>query len=109
MSQLISSSKRKRDDNSLDITRSDIWFEDGNIVLQAESTQFKVYRGMLSRHSSVFRDMLTVPQPPTHQDDLVEGCVVVELSDSSEDLTHVFKALCDRECVDFKLTSWLAD
>ncbi|KAF7984444.1 hypothetical protein HWV62_14526 [Athelia sp. TMB] len=93
-----SNSKRKRDDTDtpLAVTRSDLWLEDGNIVLQAEDTQFKVHRSMLSRHSSVFRDMFMVPQPPILNADVVDGCAVVELSDSAEDLTHALRALYDR-------------
>lgn len=75
---------------------SDIWFEDGNIVLQAEATQFKVHRSMLGRNSSVFKDMFAIPQPSTSQAELVEGCVVVQLSDSAVDVTHVLRAVCER-------------
>ena len=86
------------DDTStpLTVTRSELWLEDGNIVLQAEDTQFKVHRSMLSRHSSVFRDMFMVPQPSIPNGDVVDSCAVVELSDSSEDLTHALRALYDR-------------
>ena len=41
----------------VDPTRSTIWMEDGNIVLQSENTLFRVHRSVLSRNSSVFRDM----------------------------------------------------
>ena len=52
------------------VTRSDIWLEDGNIVLQAENMQFKVHRGLLARVSPVFADVFSVPQPTQPQDDL---------------------------------------
>ncbi|KZP23447.1 hypothetical protein FIBSPDRAFT_1042898 [Athelia psychrophila] len=78
------------------ITRSEVWFEDGNVVLQAERKQFKIHRGMLARTSSVFRDMFTLPQPPISQEDTVEGCIVVQLSDSAEDLEIVLQALIER-------------
>ncbi|KAF8145623.1 hypothetical protein K438DRAFT_1425906, partial [Mycena galopus ATCC 62051] len=42
----------------------DLWFEDGNIVIQAGNSQFRVYRGVLAKRSSVFQDMLSSPQPP---------------------------------------------
>lgn len=37
---------------------NDVWFDDGNVILQAESTLFKVYRGILAQNSSVFHDMV---------------------------------------------------
>lgn len=88
--------KRKRtepDDTA--IKRGDPWFEDGNIVLQAETTQFKVYSGILSRQSEIFADMLTVPQPQSTEES-VEGCAVVRLTDSAQDWTHALKAIFER-------------
>ncbi|KAJ7494261.1 hypothetical protein B0H11DRAFT_2190590 [Mycena galericulata] len=49
-----------------------LWFEDGNIVIQAGNSQFRVYRGILAARSSVFQDMLSFPQPPDSE--LFEGC-----------------------------------
>lgn len=37
---------------------NDVWFDDGNVILQAESTLFKVYRGILVQNSTVFHDMV---------------------------------------------------
>jgi len=93
------SAKRKRSDTVAEtqvIKRSDLWYEDGNIVLQAESTQFRVYRGILRDSSSIFDDMLNIPQPAEDQGTLVDGCPVVQLSDSAEDWEHVLKALYKR-------------
>ncbi|KAJ7061540.1 hypothetical protein C8F01DRAFT_937617, partial [Mycena amicta] len=39
----------------------ELWFEDGNIVLQAGAAMYRVYRGTLAMHSSVFKDMLSFP------------------------------------------------
>lgn len=75
------------------ITRSDVWFEDGNIVIQAERTQFKVYRGTLAVHSPIFKDMFAIPQPPIEGEGTVEGCPVVHLSDTAADVTIVLKAI----------------
>lgn len=78
-------------------TRSDIWFEDGNVVLQAENTQFRVHRGVLTKSSEVFRDMFAIPQPAT-----VDECPLVHLADTAEQVQWVLKALYgDRKCVDF--------
>ncbi|KAJ7163147.1 hypothetical protein C8R46DRAFT_1352927 [Mycena filopes] len=60
------------------------WFNDGNIILQVESTQFRVAKSVLARHSSVFRDMFTVPLPADER--TIEGCPVVVLSgDTAQD------------------------
>jgi hypothetical protein len=74
--------------------RSEIWYEDGNIILQAETTQFRVYRGILGDSSQVFRDMFNLPQPVGEL--LVEGCPVVHLSDSAEDWGYVLNSLYKR-------------
>ena len=39
------------------VRRSDLWKEDGNVVLQAGNTQFRVHRSMLADHSPVFKDI----------------------------------------------------
>ncbi|TBU38766.1 hypothetical protein BD309DRAFT_873683, partial [Dichomitus squalens] len=46
---------RKRDE--------DFWFEDGNVIFVAGDTEFCVYKGPLSKHSAVFKDMFSLPQP----------------------------------------------
>lgn len=74
------------------IERSEeVWLEDGNIIVQAENHQFKVHRSVLSKHSPVFADLFKVPQPSTER--TIEGCPVVELHDSAEDIKHVLLAL----------------
>lgn len=95
--------KRKRIIEDLDLksaipiaspTRShSVWFEDGNIIIQAEGTIFKVYRGVLAAHSSVFKDMLSIPQPSSGRLSAMEGCAVVHVSDTAADITIVLEAL----------------
>ncbi|KAJ7494255.1 hypothetical protein B0H11DRAFT_1858006 [Mycena galericulata] len=69
----------------------DLWFEDGNIVIQAGNSQFRVYRGVLAARSSVFKDMLSVPQSP--ESELVDGCPLVRLTDSEMEVEVFLKAL----------------
>lgn len=71
--------------------------------MQAESKQFRVLRSILSENSSVFADMFTVPQPVDGE--LVDGCPIVHVSDTAEDLHHVLKALFVRRWVLFILSS----
>ncbi|KAJ7612179.1 hypothetical protein FB45DRAFT_803476 [Roridomyces roridus] len=73
----------------------ELWYEDGNIVLQAENCLFKVYRGVLASRSPVFQDMLSFPQPP--DSDLVDGCPLVHLHDSPAEVKVFLRALYDPE------------
>lgn len=76
------------------IIRSDVWYDDGNVVLQAQGTQFKFYRGILAHSSPVFKDMFTIPQPASVDTQLVDGCPVVHLFDLAEDVKYILRALC---------------
>jgi len=71
-----------------------LWLDDGSVVIQAELTQFRVHRTVLSRHSQVFRNMFSVPQPV--YEDNIEGCPIVHLSDSAQDVSHLLSALYDQ-------------
>ncbi|KAJ6509165.1 hypothetical protein C8R47DRAFT_1191489 [Mycena vitilis] len=64
----------------------ELWFEDGNIVIQAENSQYRVFRGMLAARSPVFQDMLSLPQPP--ETELVDGCPFVRLPDRALEPRH---------------------
>lgn len=77
----------------------DIWYEDGNVILQAEDTQYKVHRGILVKSSSVFHDMFSFPQPPAGDGELIDGCPVVRLSDAAEEVQYVLQALFESKCV----------
>lgn len=76
-----------------------LWLEDGNIVFQAEGKQFKVYRGLLALQSTVFKDMFAFPQPPSGEE-LVEGCPIVNISDSAIDVEFVLEEIFLRKCVE---------
>ncbi|KAF7353910.1 hypothetical protein MVEN_01077100 [Mycena venus] len=72
-----------------------LWFEDGNLVIQAGNSQYRVYRGFLATRSSVFEDMLSFPQPPDSE--LVDGCPLVHLPDPEVEVTPFLKALFEPE------------
>ncbi|KAI0697613.1 hypothetical protein BC835DRAFT_1270241, partial [Cytidiella melzeri] len=65
------------------VQHPNIWFEDGNVVLVAKSTGFRVHRGVLARHSDVFRDMFLVPQPANGE--MLQDCPVIRLADDNPD------------------------
>ncbi|KAI0370988.1 hypothetical protein BV20DRAFT_943153 [Pilatotrama ljubarskyi] len=80
----------------------ELWFEDGNLILVTRDIKFRIYKGPLVAHSPVFKDMLSLPQPPTatlkpvgvEMDDSGDGsCAVVPLPDSPEDIRHFLRVL----------------
>ncbi|KAF7360150.1 hypothetical protein MVEN_00743500 [Mycena venus] len=71
-------------DDDHDGVRSKIWMPYGDIILQAESTQFRVNRDILAQQSSVFADMFSVPLPPNEP--TVEGCPIVRVTGYCEGL-----------------------
>ncbi|KAJ7052905.1 hypothetical protein C8F01DRAFT_997400, partial [Mycena amicta] len=70
--------------------RSDIWFDDGSLVVEAESTQFRVFRGALEYHAPGIKELLDDPQRDALQ---VDGTPVLVPSDSAADLEHVLRKL----------------
>ena len=87
----------------------DLWYEDGTVILIAESTGFRVYRGLLSKHSEVFRDMFSLPQPTSAANDPYEGCPIVRLAgDTAEEIAEVLKILHDghQRCVAITSGKW---
>lgn len=85
---------------SHDIPRhKDFWFEDGNVVFVArKSMAFRVHKSILSRKSTVFRDMFAMPQPADVEK--IDAFAVVHVDDSPDLLQNFFEALYQGlECV----------
>ncbi|KAJ6630466.1 hypothetical protein B0H10DRAFT_1774887, partial [Mycena sp. CBHHK59/15] len=76
-----------------------LWFADGNIVLQAGSAIFRVYRGLLMAKSAVFQGMGSLPQPSTirSEEEEIDGCPLVVMKDDPAELEHFLRALFDPE------------
>ncbi|KAJ7025744.1 hypothetical protein C8F04DRAFT_1400402 [Mycena alexandri] len=74
------------------IQPSDIWFEDGNLIVQAENMQYRVYKGSLSRISTVFKT--NIENITTIKG--VNEIPVLRLSDSANEVAHLFRAIFDR-------------
>ncbi|KAJ7606080.1 hypothetical protein FB45DRAFT_1140238 [Roridomyces roridus] len=72
---------------------TDLWFPEGGLVIQAGSRIFHVTGSILAARSSVFKDMLAIPQPESQA--MIEGCPLVVLHDSAEDTEHFLKAIFD--------------
>ncbi|KAF8148283.1 hypothetical protein B0H34DRAFT_668990 [Crassisporium funariophilum] len=60
----------------------ELWFDDGNIVFQAENRQFRLHKSIIALRSSVFKEILSV-QSIGKEEDLVDDCVVIQLSDGA--------------------------
>jgi hypothetical protein len=74
---------------------TDLWYLDGTVVLQAGFKQFRVYQGILSAHSSVFKDMFAIPQPNASELETVDGYPLVHMPDSPLDLYYFLRTLHD--------------
>lgn len=79
-----------------DIVAGEPWFSDGNIILQAETTLFKVHRSILATSSPVFAGMFSIPQPPidkTITQDDSDACPVFAVAESAEEWRIVLEVL----------------
>ncbi|KAF7315147.1 BTB domain-containing protein [Mycena indigotica] len=83
---------RTEDTSEVAITRSEIWYLDGSVVLQAANIQFRVHFGLLAAQSTVFSDMYAMPQPE-EQSELVDGCPLLEVQDDPQDVKNLLSVL----------------
>jgi hypothetical protein len=69
-----------------------LYMPDGTMVLLANNTLFRVYPGLLSKHSEVFRGMASLSgcQPPNSE--TYDGCPLVRMTDDPEDLAYFLNA-----------------
>ena len=81
------------------VRSEEVWFDDGNIVLQAGDTLFKVYSGILSRESPFFRDMFSLPQTADTVSDCFDGCPVIAVHDNPGDMKKFLSATHNYESV----------
>jgi BTB/POZ domain len=81
----------------------ELYFPDGNIILEAGTTHFRVSRGILAARSPVFKEVLSLPQPKEGGvDGKVDGCDVVHLfGDDPQEVTYFLRAIYDSRCVMF--------
>lgn len=89
-------------DQPVELRRSsDVWFDDGNYALQAENVVFKVYGGILSKYSSTFQTLLSLPQPVAEEErSMYENSPLIPLvGDSAHDVECYLKALFDLQWV----------
>jgi hypothetical protein len=72
-------------------TPSEIWFSDGNIILEAGNKRFKVHRAVLSMHSTVFKDMFALPTSLAMENDTENEIPLVVLQDAAMDVEYMLR------------------
>jgi hypothetical protein len=70
---------------------SHVYFHDGNIVFVAGVTCFRVHQSLVAKHSSIFRDMLSIPQPQAQ--DIYDGVATVDLQDDPDILRALLRVI----------------
>ena len=90
-----SSLKRRRPDESRD---EDMYFEDGSVVISASSTggglvYFRVHKSVLSKQSTVFKDMFSLPSPP--EMDRYDNLPLVHVHDDAKEFKQFLRAIYD--------------
>ncbi|KZT07195.1 uncharacterized protein LAESUDRAFT_713694 [Laetiporus sulphureus 93-53] len=69
----------------------DLWYDDGNVILCAGHSWFRVHRTMLLQHSPVFRDMFMIPPSPDVE--MIDGCPVIFLPDDPTHLEYLLRTI----------------
>lgn len=77
-----------------------LWFEDGNIVIQAQHTVYKVHKSLLCRESPLFADTLSLPQSAVQvPDEVYDACPLLRVQEPAEGITVLLQALFDPKYV----------
>ncbi|OBZ73810.1 hypothetical protein A0H81_06190 [Grifola frondosa] len=74
---------------------TEVWYLDGSVVVVSGETAFRVHQTILSANCEAFKVLFTVPQPEKSDSETCDGCPVVRLQDTADDLKHFFKAMYD--------------
>ena len=71
---------------------TEYWYSDGTVILLARAeVAFRVHRGILADHSTVFGDLFTVSQPQGGE--WYEDCPIVNLSDGPGEVRWLLRAV----------------
>ena len=77
----------------------EFWLADSNVILAVSIPgsffrrlmAFRMYRRLISNQSGIFGDMFSSSNPSP--DESLDGCPIIRLSDSAEDLTYFLRVL----------------
>ncbi|KAJ3513586.1 hypothetical protein NLJ89_g2867 [Agrocybe chaxingu] len=78
---------------------SELWFNDGSIILQASNVLFRVHRSILQANSEIFHDMLDIAHN-NGDEEMIDGLQVVKLADDEMDVKALMKAIYQRSYID---------
>ncbi|KAJ6505301.1 hypothetical protein C8R45DRAFT_894582 [Mycena sanguinolenta] len=81
---------------------SSLWFDDGNLIVQAGPLIFRIFRVMLAKLSPVLEELLTPQKLFSY--DVFEGCLVLSVSDDGADVTHFLSAIFNPNSFDPLIT-----
>ncbi|KAJ7626161.1 hypothetical protein FB45DRAFT_836370 [Roridomyces roridus] len=70
---------------------ADLWFSDGSLVIRAQDREFFVSGAVLAARSSVFSDILSMPQRASNSDEMP----IVVLPDNSREVESFLRAIFD--------------
>ncbi|TRM66487.1 hypothetical protein BD626DRAFT_627027 [Schizophyllum amplum] len=70
----------------------DLWFPDGDVVVRAGNTLFRVHAPVLERRAPALRGLLAVSQADPDSEE-VDGAPVLVLQDPPEQVTHWLRAM----------------
>ncbi|KLO10992.1 hypothetical protein SCHPADRAFT_831748 [Schizopora paradoxa] len=96
------------EDQAIDISEphhhETLWYEDGNVVLKTDEHLYRVHKSVLSRHSTVFKDMFDVAEDGEGETKdaaesksvMYEGLPLVALDDGDEDVFNFLSTLYSR-------------
>lgn len=74
----------------------EVWFGDGDVVLRADDSLFKVHGKTLRKHSFVLDQML---EDSDEEADLCDGCPVVPVRDAGGDMSAFLRFMYTPRCV----------
>ncbi|VDC03571.1 unnamed protein product [Peniophora sp. CBMAI 1063] len=76
------------------ITNPDLWFEDGDVVLVAGDTHYKLYANLLARHSTRFRTMFMETKLEAGDSyENFDGCPMYTLPHEPEEVTLMLRRM----------------
>ena len=86
------------------VTAPDLWYEDGDVVLVADNTQYKVWANLLARHSTRFKTMFLETLTAYESSELYLGCPLYTLPHRSDEVTLMLRRMlgfdrCVLSCV----------
>ncbi|KDQ56814.1 hypothetical protein JAAARDRAFT_194768 [Jaapia argillacea MUCL 33604] len=86
------------DDAKVFVNHPTLYCEDGNVILKCGRTLFCIHRSLLSRHSTVFGDLLTPREGQKRE--FLRGLPLVILDDDRDDIEAFLKVIYDGMRVD---------